>query len=134
MEKKEKCGLTYTQCNLCFWGLIVDTIDTGFSWTLVMHMTQDIEGFISNLQKMVTGSQTSGDMVRPDNYKMTIASVLAACAHLGAFDHGLWVHEFTCWKKFLEVCSNIHFVLNFRLQCHEFYFHSDTSRSNKIRY
>ncbi|CAL2244652.1 unnamed protein product [Prunus armeniaca] len=78
-------------------------------------------------------SQTSGDMVRPDNYKMTIASVLAACAHLGAFDHGLWVHEFTCWKKFLEVCSNIHFVLNFRLQCHEFYFHSDTSRSNKIR-
>ncbi|CAL2244805.1 unnamed protein product [Prunus armeniaca] len=37
------------------WDLIVDTIDTGFSWALVMHMTQDIEGFISNLQKMVTG-------------------------------------------------------------------------------
>ncbi|CAB4297720.1 unnamed protein product [Prunus armeniaca] len=55
MEKKEKCGLTYTQCNLCFWGLIIDSIDTGFSWALVMHMTQDIEGFISNLQKMVTG-------------------------------------------------------------------------------
>ncbi|PQP92350.1 hypothetical protein Pyn_30138 [Prunus yedoensis var. nudiflora] len=55
MEKKEKCGLTYTQCNLCFWGLIVDTTDTGFSWALVMHMTLDIEGFISNLQKMVTG-------------------------------------------------------------------------------
>ncbi|PQM40514.1 hypothetical protein Pyn_23967 [Prunus yedoensis var. nudiflora] len=54
-EKKEKCGLTYAQCNLCFWGLIVDTIDTGFSWALVMHMTPDIEGFISNLQKMVTG-------------------------------------------------------------------------------
>ncbi|CAB4271997.1 unnamed protein product [Prunus armeniaca] len=101
MEKKEKCGLTYTQCNLCFWGLIVDTIDTGFSWALVMHMTQDIEGFISNLQKMVTGRWsakggqiTSGDMVRPDNYKITIASVLAACAHLGAFDHGIWVHGY----------------------------------------
>ncbi|PQM42442.1 hypothetical protein Pyn_31647 [Prunus yedoensis var. nudiflora] len=55
MEKKEKCGSTYTQCNLCFWGLIVDTIDTGFSWALVMHMTLDLEGFISNLQKRVTG-------------------------------------------------------------------------------
>ncbi|CAB4302538.1 unnamed protein product [Prunus armeniaca] len=101
MEKKEKCGLTYTQCNLCFWGLIVDTIDTSFSWALVMHMTQDIEGFISNLQKMVTGRWsakggqiTSGDMVRPDNYKITIASVLAACADLGAFDHGIWVHGY----------------------------------------
>ncbi|KAM5557183.1 pentatricopeptide repeat-containing protein [Rosa sericea] len=30
--------------------------------------------------------------VRPD--KITIASVLAACAHLGAVDHGTWVHGY----------------------------------------
>ncbi|PON59993.1 Tetratricopeptide-like helical domain containing protein [Trema orientale] len=34
----------------------------------------------------------SSDMVRPD--KFTIASVLAACAHLGAIDHGKWVHSY----------------------------------------
>ncbi|CAL9009448.1 unnamed protein product [Prunus brigantina] len=67
---------------------------------------EDIEGFISNLQKMYIlldlvcsrwsakgGQITSGDMVIPDNYKITIASVLAACAHLGAFDHGIWVFQ-----------------------------------------
>ncbi|CAL9016758.1 unnamed protein product [Prunus brigantina] len=43
----------------------------------------------------------------------------------------LW-NEFTCWKKFLEVCSNIHSVLDFCLQCHGFSFHSDTSHSNKF--
>ncbi|KAK9914140.1 hypothetical protein M0R45_037934 [Rubus argutus] len=32
------------------------------------------------------------DMVRPD--KITIASVLAACAHLGAIDNGIWVHGY----------------------------------------
>ncbi|EEF51490.1 pentatricopeptide repeat-containing protein, putative [Ricinus communis] len=30
--------------------------------------------------------------VRPD--KITIASVLSACAHLGAIDHGKWVHSY----------------------------------------
>ncbi|XP_034202423.1 pentatricopeptide repeat-containing protein At5g66520-like [Prunus dulcis] len=35
---------------------------------------------------------TSGDMVKPD--KITIASVVAACAHLGAIDHGIWVHAY----------------------------------------
>ncbi|CAL8155703.1 unnamed protein product [Prunus armeniaca] len=40
------------------------------------------------------GQITSGDMVRPDNYKITISSVLAACAHLGAFDPGIWVHGY----------------------------------------
>lgn len=34
----------------------------------------------------------SSDMVRPD--KFTIASALAACAHLGAIDHGKWVHSY----------------------------------------
>ncbi|KAL6123315.1 hypothetical protein ACLB2K_075837 [Fragaria x ananassa] len=28
------------------------------------------------------------------DYKITIASVLAACAHLGAVDHGAWVHGY----------------------------------------
>nr|XP_010317464.1 pentatricopeptide repeat-containing protein At5g66520-like [Solanum lycopersicum] len=37
--------------------------------------------------------QVSGDdMVSPD--KMTIASVLSACASLGAVDHGRWVHDY----------------------------------------
>lgn len=37
--------------------------------------------------------QISGDdMVRPD--KMTVASVLSACATLGAIDQGKWVHSF----------------------------------------
>ncbi|CAL8997465.1 unnamed protein product [Prunus brigantina] len=52
-------------------------------------------------------------MVRPDNYnhlfsfepifnnKITIASVLAACARLGAFDHGIWVHGYL-WRSGLE--------------------------------
>ncbi|KAL0000143.1 hypothetical protein SO802_019745 [Lithocarpus litseifolius] len=31
-------------------------------------------------------------MVRPD--KITIASVLSACAYLGAIDHGKWVHGY----------------------------------------
>lgn len=34
----------------------------------------------------------SSDMVRPD--KITIASVLSACASLGAIDHGKWVHSY----------------------------------------
>ncbi|KAM6556465.1 hypothetical protein CsatB_003484 [Cannabis sativa] len=34
----------------------------------------------------------SSDMVRPD--KFTLASVLAACAHLGSIDHGKWVHNY----------------------------------------
>lgn len=34
----------------------------------------------------------SCDMVRPD--KITIASVLSACASLGAIDHGKWVHSY----------------------------------------
>ena len=34
----------------------------------------------------------SDDVVRPD--KFTIASVLAACAHLGAIDQGKWVHSY----------------------------------------
>ncbi|XP_012090365.2 pentatricopeptide repeat-containing protein At5g66520 [Jatropha curcas] len=32
------------------------------------------------------------NMVRPD--KITIASVLSACAYLGAIDHGKWVHNY----------------------------------------
>ncbi|KAJ4706148.1 Pentatricopeptide repeat-containing protein [Melia azedarach] len=32
------------------------------------------------------------DMVRPD--KVTIASVLSACAYLGAIGHGKWVHDY----------------------------------------
>ncbi|PQQ11913.1 pentatricopeptide repeat-containing protein [Prunus yedoensis var. nudiflora] len=84
--------------------------DTGFSCALVMHMTQDIEGFISNLHKMTGrwsakgGQITSGDMIRPDNYKITIASVLAACAHLGAFDHGIWVHM-GAWRVIWSLCG-----------------------------
>ncbi|KAM2975730.1 hypothetical protein FF1_001858 [Malus domestica] len=35
---------------------------------------------------------TGGHIVRPD--KITVASVLAACAHLGAIDHGIWVHGY----------------------------------------
>ncbi|PQQ01824.1 pentatricopeptide repeat-containing protein [Prunus yedoensis var. nudiflora] len=35
---------------------------------------------------------TSCDTVRPD--KITIASVLAACSHLGAIDHGIWVNGY----------------------------------------
>ncbi|RVX08254.1 Cytochrome P450 704C1 [Vitis vinifera] len=34
----------------------------------------------------------SNDTVRPD--KITIASVLSACASLGAIDHGKWVHSY----------------------------------------
>ncbi|XP_059452481.1 pentatricopeptide repeat-containing protein At5g66520-like [Corylus avellana] len=34
----------------------------------------------------------SDDMVRPD--KITIATVLSACACLGAIDHGKWVHSY----------------------------------------
>ena len=34
----------------------------------------------------------SDDMVKPD--KITIASVLSACANLGAIDHGKWVHGY----------------------------------------
>ncbi|KAI4351864.1 hypothetical protein L6164_006169 [Bauhinia variegata] len=34
----------------------------------------------------------SDDLVKPD--KITIASVLSACAHLGAIDHGKWVHGY----------------------------------------
>ncbi|RDX95325.1 Pentatricopeptide repeat-containing protein, partial [Mucuna pruriens] len=34
----------------------------------------------------------SDDMVKPD--KITIASVLSACAQLGAIDHGKWVHGY----------------------------------------
>ncbi|XP_031258294.1 pentatricopeptide repeat-containing protein At5g66520-like [Pistacia vera] len=37
-------------------------------------------------------SLSGDDVVRPD--KITIASVLSACANLGAIDHGNWVHNY----------------------------------------
>ncbi|KAI5355681.1 hypothetical protein L3X38_008576 [Prunus dulcis] len=46
-------------------------------------------------------TEARSPVVRPDNYKITIASVLAACAHLGAFDHGIWVHGYP-WRNGLE--------------------------------
>ncbi|KAK4839768.1 hypothetical protein QYF36_024837 [Acer negundo] len=37
-------------------------------------------------------SSSDDDLVKPD--KITIASVLSACAYLGAIDHGNWVHGY----------------------------------------
>ncbi|CAL2258594.1 unnamed protein product [Prunus armeniaca] len=113
MEKKEKCGLTYTQCNLCFWGLIVDTIDSRVSivhdpghrrvyiessedghWEVIDTEEYILLDLVCSRWSAKGGQITSGDMVRPDNYKIKISSVLAACAHLGAFDPGIWAHGY----------------------------------------
>ncbi|KAJ8752780.1 hypothetical protein K2173_008515 [Erythroxylum novogranatense] len=43
-------------------------------------------------REMLCLSEDDNNMVKPD--KITIATVLSACAHVGAFDQGKWVHSF----------------------------------------
>ncbi|CAB4279105.1 unnamed protein product [Prunus armeniaca] len=90
-----------------FWGLIVDTIDSRVSIVydpghrrVYIESSDTIDSryilfdLVCSRWSAKGGQITSGDMVRPDNYKITISSVLAACAHLGAFDPGIWVHGY----------------------------------------